>query len=521
MKLFASLVAALELARSDPERIDALAAYLATAPDPDRLAALALLSGQRPKRAVQPADLQLWAAEAAGLPDWLIAACNRVVGDLAETAALILSAPDTADTASLADWITRLDRLAPAPAETRQAALLQAWRSLDATERLLLNKLVTGTFRLSLSPQVQTAALARLTGLSKPEIAQRLARPWAQGATTFSALLHPDDPANAGAAPYPFAPRLATLPLSGSVWHADWVRGGLLCQMVRRHDRPALWSAVGDLITDRFPELAALMAALPDGTVLEGEILARSAGHPVVHAALGQRLTGHRAAPGLVAKAAAVLVPLDVLEWQGADIRQAPLEFRLAILASLHASRPGDPSLHASQTIAPPRLTDLVTLAASARPQCATGVLLRREGSPYPGAGNGEAWHLLVPPPLCIRAVLLYATAPGPGSTGFGDCTFALPDGPVLLPVARINNPFAPNETADLAKWLRANTIARFGPVRQPVPDQVFDIEFQSVLASSRHKSGLLLLAPRVVHWHRAPPMPDPTPIADLRALVD
>src|SRR6056297_528260 len=204
MQRFAALFTALDQTTRTTRKVAALAAYFADAPEPDRLWTIALLSGRRPRRAIQSPRLREWAAERAGLPAWLIEESYPVVGDLAETLSLILPPPERHSDRSLSDWIAGLIAVAPQPEAARKAFVLEAWDSLGATERFVFNKLMTGGFRMGVSQKLMTRALAQATGRDEADLAHRLMGDWTPATTSYADLIEGHDPAASLSRPYPF-----------------------------------------------------------------------------------------------------------------------------------------------------------------------------------------------------------------------------------------------------------------------------------------------------------------------------
>ncbi|NJM82143.1 MAG: ATP-dependent DNA ligase, partial [Tabrizicola sp.] len=337
MNRFAALFSALDSTTKTGAKTAALTDYFHAAPDRDKVWTVALLTGRRPRRAVTSTELRLWAAEAAGIPDWLFEESYTVVGDLAETIALLLPPPRTAVPQSLDETISALLRLSGQPPERRRDAVLAAWSGLPPTERFLFNKLLTGGFRMGVAQGLLTRALAAATGVEETTLAHRLMGDWDPASTPFSALIEGDT--GGSAKPYPFA--LAS-PLEHAPdilgppgdWIAEWKWDGIRGQLIHRDGAFALWSRGEELITDRFPEFAALTDFLPAGTVIDGEILAWdiAANAPQPFAAL-QRRIGRKTVPRkLLAEAPARFLCYDLLEDRGADLRAFPLADRRARL---------------------------------------------------------------------------------------------------------------------------------------------------------------------------------------------
>ncbi|MCX7889925.1 MAG: ATP-dependent DNA ligase [Rhodobacteraceae bacterium] len=526
MQRFAALLAALDATTSVAARVAALAAYLREAPAEDRLWTVALLSGRRPKRTVTAGELRLWAAERAGLPDWLFAEAHAVTGDLAETIALVLPEPQGRDGAGLAVWIGRIRALAGRPAAARKEAILAAWDRLGGEERFLFNKLITGGFRMGVSRRLVTRALAAATGLPEALVQERLMGDWDPAQTDLAGLLSAGDGSAPPGRPYPFclAPPLDIPPArlgDPADWLAEWKWDGIRGQLVRRGGTHHLWSRGEDLITDRFPDLAPLARALPAGTVIDGEILAWGGQAPLPFAALQKRIGARRVSGALLAAAPAVLMGYDLLEWQGRDIRARPLAERRALLDGLVADLPPGLPLRLSPAAGFAAWDELAALRGQARGRGAEGLMLKRRASPY-GAGRrrGDWWKWKLDP-MTVDAVMIYAQAGHGRRAGlFTDYTFALREGDGLVPFARAYSGLTDGEFAEITDWVRRNTLDRWGPVRAVPPVQVFEIAFEGIAPSRRHRSGIAVRFPRILRWRRDKPAAEIDSLATLRSLL-
>ena len=525
MNRFAALFAALDGTTRTTEKTAALAAYFRAAPEPDLLWTVALLSGRRPKRAVNTTDLRLWAAQAAGLPDWLMDEAYAVAGDLAETIALVLPATTTTTDRSLADWITLVASLASLPPEARKATVLTAWSDLGGTERFLFNKLLTGGFRMGVSRGLMTRALAQATGQDVADIAHRLMGDWTPATTTWAALT--ESTGTNPARPYPFA--LASAlddgpePLGDpSDWRAEWKWDGIRGQLIVRDGAFALWSRGEDLITDRFPEFAPLAQTLPQGTVIDAEVLAWAAdGAPLPFAALQTRINRKTVPKKLLATAPAHLLAYDLLEWDNRDIRAEPFDTRRALLDALIATLPPGLPLTASPLLPIPDWHTLAVTRSQSRENMAEGLMLKRGLSPYfTGRKRGDWWKWKTDP-WRVDAVMVYAqSGHGRRADLYTDFTFAVRDGDALVPFAKAYSGLTDAEFGEITQWVKSHTLERFGPVRRVPPDLVFELAFEGIQASPRHKSGIALRFPRIARWRRDKPVAEIDTLETLRALL-
>ena len=473
MIAFASLLAALDAPPAT--RAATLAAWLPNTPEPDRIAALALLSGRRPRRIASPAELRLWVTKVAGLPDWLFAESLALTRDPAETAALILPAPTgPAPAPGLADTLTRLAALSGQPEAIRREALNDLWSRLPPEARIPLNRLATASFRLTLPRPLLAAALSQATGLPAAALAETLAHTLGPDLPlpAWSDLLSPTAPPKGP----PAIPALAAAPTTlgpAQDWLADWAWPGLPLRLDLGPTGLTLRSP-DDILTDRFPGLAPLADHLPNGTTLDATLLVwpEGANRPAAPS-LPQRPTRNTPLR---------LIAHDLLRAGTEDLTHLPLPARRAALADLLTQLPRLP-LSPGQAIPFPDWPTLAAAHAQSRDTGATGLILRHRHT-------DTAWHWPAAP-LTARAVLLYVqTGPTP------ELTLALRDGATLAPVARLP---LPPDGGELLRWTASHTTDRFGPVRQVTPERVYEIAFDGVTASPRRRAGLTLTAPRLI----------------------
>ncbi|MBA3909280.1 MAG: ATP-dependent DNA ligase [Rhodobacter sp.] len=526
MNRFAALFAALDGTTKTGAKTQALADYFRNAPDADRVWTIALLTGRRPRRAVTSTELRLWAAEAAAIPDWLFEESYAVVGDLAETIALLLPPPETTFDLGLAEAIRGQIRLTGQPVDQRKAAVLEAWGKLPATERFLYNKLLTGGFRMGVAQGLLTRALALATGVEEATLAHRLMGDWDPANTTFDALI--EGGAGGDARPYPFA--LASQLEDGPEalgppedWLAEWKWDGIRGQLIVRPGAFALWSRGEELITDRFPELGSLADFLPPGTVIDGEVLAwhKEAERPLAFAALQKRIGRKTVPKALLTSAPARLLAYDLLEDGGTDIRDCPLAHRRARLEEVVAALPPDLPLAISPAVTFGTWDALAQARATAREREAEGVMLKRAASSYfAGRKRGDWWKWKLDP-YTVDAVMLYAQAGhGRRANLFTDFTFGIRDGIELVPFTKAYSGLTDAEFAEITRWVQAHTLERFGPVRKVPAELVFEIGFEGLQSSPRHKSGIALRFPRMLRWRRDKGVDEVDTLQSLRALL-
>lgn len=527
MKTFAALFVRLDQTTKTSAKVAAMAEYFETAADADKLWTVALFSGRRPRRVIAAGVLRDWAAERAGIPPWLFEECYPVVGDLAETISLVLPPPRAggAGDLSLAAWMARLRQLSGADEDTRKAGILAAWDVLGPVERLLFTKLLTGGFRIGVSQKLMTRALARATGRPEPELTHRLMGGWTPDTVTWEGLIESHDPTTDQSRPYPFhlahplEDPAALGPLAG--WAAERKWDGIRGQLILRGGDHHLWSRGEELMTDRFPEFARLRDFLPPGTVIDGEVLAFRDGRPMPFNALQKRIGRKTVPKRLLAETPVILMAYDLLEDDGQDIRDLPFRARRARLDALLAALPPEAPIRPSQLIAADSWDDLARIRDTSRAAMAEGLMLKRCDSPYlAGRRKGDWWKWKVDP-LTVDAVMIYAQAgSGRRANLFTDYTFAVWSGDDLVPFTKAYSGLTDAEFGQITAWVRKNTRQRFGPVRQVTPELVFEIAFEGIQRSTRHKSGVALRFPRMARWRHDKPASEANTLADLHQML-
>lgn len=533
MRRFAALYQRLDRSTATRDKRAALVDYFRDAPAADAAWALWLLAGGKvggaKARIASSGELRAWIAEASGTPDWLVDASYDQVGDLAETLALLLDDPAMpgADI-TLSTWIEqRLAPIANADADTRRAVIVDAWRTLPFAERLVFNKLLTGALRVGVSQGLVQQALAAMSGLDIALIAQRMIGRWTPDADFITGLLsHEAQPGDA-ASPFPFflaSPLEAEPATLGAIdnWLLEWKWDGIRAQLIRREGDVALWSRGEERMDGRFPEIEAALAALPRDAVIDGELLAwrTDDAQPLPFTALQTRIQRRKPGSKTLADTPVRVLAYDLLELDGEDLRERPLYERRQLLEALLAEI-DSPVLRVSPQITVTDWPAAAMLRTEARARGVEGFMLKRLDSPYRhGRKRGDWWKWKIDP-LTIDAVLIYAQAGhGRRSTLHTDYTFALWQGDALVPVAKAYSGLTDAEILQLDRWIRAHTSERFGPVRAVTPLQVFELGFEAVNRSARHKSGIAVRFPRILRWRQDKPAHEADRLETLQALA-
>jgi DNA ligase-1 len=527
MKRFARLFAAIDETTATNEKIAALVEYFRGAPPADAAWAVHFLSGRRPKRLVGSRKLAAWAAAEADIPEWLFEESYHAVGDLAETITLVLPDDGTSSELSLTHWVEqRLLRLRGEDDDVQREVLVGAWRELDRKERFVWNKLLTGSFRVGASLRLVIRALAEVSGVEEGVIAHRLMGGWDPTPEFFQRLIAPDTRDADVSRPYPFflAHPLEAEPASlGDLqdWIAEWKWDGIRAQLIRRADRTFLWSRGEELLAGRFPEVEETGGLLPEGTVIDGELLPWVDGGPLPFAQLQRRIGRTNLGRKILDEVPAVLVAYDLLEVGGTDIRRRPLSERRSRLSALIESVPAAGRLILSPAVSVPDWDALTEARRAARETGAEGLMLKRLSSEYGvGRRRGDWWKWKVDP-LTVDAVLIYAQ-PGSGKRAglFTDYTFGIWEGNHLVPFAKAYSGLTDEEIRKVDAFVRRNTLEKFGPVRTVKPELVFELHFEGIQRSSRHKSGIAVRFPRMARWRTDKKAEEADTLDTVRALL-
>ena len=540
MKRFARLFNELDTSTSTRSKVDALKRYLAIANAADAAWAVYFLAGGKPRQAINSRVLREFAIGASGLPEWLFEESYQAVGDLAETIALLLPPPVRASDGTLAFWIE--ERLLPlrgrAPADVL-AALRDYVEELDTPERFLLIKLIGGGFRVGVSKLLVTRALAEHSGIDAKLVAQRMIGytdvTLAPTPERYLSLIDAGQHVVADGHPYPFfLAHSLTLPVerfedelgAPADWLIEWKYDGIRAQLVRRAGKAWLWSRGEELITERFPEIVECSRSLPDGTVLDGEILVWRDERPQPFALLQKRVTRKSVTAQVLREAPAAFMAYDVLEAGGEDLRLRPQRERRAALERLGA---------AHDLLISPRLTGeswerLALLREQSRDRGVEGLMIKHLDSTYRVGRTKEAtanWWKWKIDPYAVDAVLVYAQrGHGRRASLYSDYTFAvwasesgMPER-ALVPFTKAYSGLTDEEIRKVDAAIRRTTIEKFGPVRSVTPTMVFEIGFEGIQRSPRHKSGIAVRFPRMLRWRHDKPIDEADTLSTLQALL-
>jgi DNA ligase-1 len=538
MKAFAQLFLSLDETNKTNEKVRILKDYFYRVPDTDKMHMLALFTGRSPKRQINSTLFRTWAIEALHLPAWLFEESYHVVGDLAETIALLFP-QNTEQTSSktLTEWIAEINALSNYTEEDKKHWLQYSWSILDTQERFVFNKLMTGSFRVGVSQNLVVKAVADIANLDANVLTHRIMGSWKPEDYTFAQLIQPKQDSEDISRPYPFFlayPIQETSTVQKSVedlqsslgdaseWQAEWKWDGIRAQLIKRDGQLFIWSRGEDLSTDKFPELHPFMKDLPDGTVLDGEILSFRNGLPLPFNILQTRIGRKNLTKKILEDSPVALIAYDCLEFNGEDIRTKTQTERRKILEDLHRDNAYPAIFNISPLITFNSWDELSEIRSQSREMIAEGIMLKRKNATYQvGRRRGDWWKWKIDP-LSIDAVMIYAQkGHGRRADLYTDYTFAVWDGDKLVPFAKAYSGLTDAEINKVDYFVKRNTLEKFGPVRTVKPELVFEIGFEGISKSSRHKSGVALRFPRILRWRLDKPKEEADSIETLKALLD
>jgi len=536
MRAFAQLFTSLDETNKTNEKVKVLKNYFNCVPDTDKMHMLALFSGRKPKRQINATQFRTWAIEASNIPAWLFEESYHVVGDLAETVALLLPDHGNSSNKTLTEWIGEINALNNLPEVEKHDWLTRSWAMLDAQERFVFNKILTGSFRVGVSQNLVIKALADVAELDAATITHRMMGNWMPETYLYEELVHTDTALEDVSRPYPFflaypvqetserqkdPEAMQTLLGNANEWQAEWKWDGIRAQLIKREGEIFIWSRGEDLATDKFPELHALLHHLPDGTVLDGEILSFRNGQPLPFAVLQTRIGRKTLSKKILEDSPVALIAYDCLEYDGEDIRYKTQTERRQLLEGLQATTPYPEVFNISSLITFNSWEQLAETREQSRAMIAEGIMLKRKDAHYQvGRRRGDWWKWKIDP-LSIDAVMIYAQkGHGRRADLYTDYTFAVWDGDKLVPFAKAYSGLTDTEINKVDSFVKRNTLEKFGPVRTVKPELVFEIGFEGINKSTRHKSGVALRFPRILRWRHDKPKEEADTIETLKALL-
>ncbi|HEU4634070.1 MAG TPA: ATP-dependent DNA ligase [Flavisolibacter sp.] len=528
MRQFAALVMQLGTSTKTNEKLEALVRYFSQADEKDSVWVIAIFSGRRPKRAVNTTQLATYAVELMNLPFWLFEESYHTVGDLAETIALLLPEKKTTseNTRPLHYYIEQLKTLEKQAEETRKKFITDSWTDMDFAERFVFNKLITGGFRIGVSQKLMVNALARTLNIEPSVIAHRISGNWDPSSVSFTELLSEHTALSDRSKPYPFYLAYAVEEDVHQLgdpdqWQAEWKWDGIRGQIIKRDGELFVWSRGEELMTEKFPEYHSLKEVLPDGIALDGEIIPCIDQKPLPFALLQTRIGRKNVTKKQLQEAPIAFFAYDLLEYEGKDWRNNSLEVRRAKLEEIITTLQ-HPALLISPVVSFDTWDELAKLRESSRALGAEGFMLKKKSSVYQvGRKRGDWWKWKIDP-LTIDAVMIYAQkGAGRRSNLYTDYTFAVKEGDKLIPFTKAYSGLTDKEFAQVDAFVKRNSLEKFGPVRTVKPELVFEIAFEGIASSNRHKSGVALRFPRISRWRKDKTPEEINTLEDLKKMLE
>ena len=525
MKHFAELINALESTNKTNAKIDAIIDYLERAPDEDKVWFIALFTGKRPKRNVNTNYMKEWALEITQLPSWLFQESYSSVGDLGETLSLILPPPTEKIDKSLSEWMNEIIGLKEKSDAEKKDFVLNSWNGLDYTERLIFNKLLGGSFRIGVSDKTLINALTKFSNQESSALTHSLMGKWQPENTSFKELISAENINPDNSKPYPFC---LAYPLEKDLedlgkpdeWQIEYKWDGIRGQIIRRNDEVFIWSRGEELITEQFPEIKEVVQNMKGNFVLDGEILAVKDNQVLNFNELQKRLNRKTLTKKMLSEIPIQVFAYDLLELEGNDLRQKPISARRVMLEELLLNENPD-NIKISQQIAFENWNELDQIRENSREINSEGLMLKQKNSHYhSGRKKGDWWKWKIDP-LTIDAVLIYAQkGSGRRSAYYTDYTFAVKNEDKLVTIAKAYSGLTDKEIMEVSKFVNKNAIEKFGPVRTVKPELVFEIAFEGIGFSNRHKSGVALRFPRIVRWRKDKKVDEIDDLEEIKKLI-
>ena len=526
MKNFTDLYSQLDSTTKTSVKVSAMADYFNRSDAKNSIWAIALLTGRRPKRPIWTSDLKEWATELAAIPVWLFEESYNVVGDLAETISLLVPVYESQSEKELYSVMKEILELPDKPETEKKQWLYSFWKSMTREELFVFNKLITGSFRVGVSQQLVFKALAKAYTMDERVVAHKLMGSWTPGNNELEDLLFNDDASSDHSRPYPFylAYQL-DIPFSEMGKVDDWIverkYDGIRGQLIVRKGEVHVWSRGEELMTEKFTEFQTLKGLVPSGTVIDGEVLPYRDGKILSFNEMQKRIGRKNISKKILQEVPLCLMCYDLLEYKGEDIRLRPMQERRVLLESLLQEQP-DSILKLSPILPCYSWEDLYTLRNESRLLGCEGLMLKQRESIYEtGRRRGKWWKWKVDP-YTVDAVLIYAqSGHGRRANLYTDYTFAVWDHGELVPFAKAYSGLTDKEILEVDNWIKKNTLEKFGPVRSVKPELVFEIAFEGIARSPRHKSGIALRFPRILRWRKDKKKEDINTKEDLLQLLN
>jgi len=525
MKHFAELINALESTNKTNAKIDAIIDYLERAPDEDKVWFIALFTGKRPKRNVNTNYMKEWALEITGLPFWLFQESYSSVGDLGETISLILPPPAEKIEHTLSEWMNEIIGLKNKTDLEKKEFVLRSWNGLDYTERLIFNKLLGGSFRIGVSDKTLINALTKFTEQESSTLMHSLMGKWQPEEASFHELISAENINPDNSKPYPFC---LAYPLEKDLdelgqpdeWLIEYKWDGIRGQIIRRNDEVFIWSRGEELVTEQFPEIKEVVQNMKGNFVIDGEILAVKDGKVLNFNELQKRLNRKTLTKKMLSEIPIQVFAYDLLELENNDLREKSIASRRAMLEELLLNENPE-NIKISQVIEFDHWDELDQIRENSRDINSEGLMLKQKNSPYhSGRKKGDWWKWKINP-LTIDAVLIYAQkGSGRRSAYYTDYTFAVKNEDKLVTIAKAYSGLTDKEIMEVSKFVNKNAIEKFGPVRTVKAELVFEIAFEGIGFSNRHKSGVALRFPRILRWRKDKTVDEIDDLEEIKKLI-
>ncbi|MCA5003686.1 ATP-dependent DNA ligase [Sphingobacterium bovistauri] len=525
MRAFAKLVHALDSTNKTNQKLEAVHHFFREAEDKDKLWFLALFSGRRPKRAVSTTLLREWAKEITKIPEWLFLESYSSVGDLGETISLLLPDPKGYMEYSLSEWMDKINQLPFYDEYEKKQFILKVWGSLPHQERFIFNKLLGGSFRLGLSTKGLVNAISSYYNLDASIVSHSIMGEWTVQNSNFEELVHGEYVDSNLSKPYPFC---LAYPIENieetlsdlSKWQIEYKWDGIRGQVIKRNDEIFIWSRGEELITDQFPEIVNEVRKWEGDFVLDGEILAIANGEILNFTALQKRLNRKVLSKKILEEVPVGMYVYDILEHNNKDLRNESMSYRRKMLESYFVNKQLI-SIKLSTIVKSESLVELSYIRERAREINSEGLMLKHKDSVYHvGRKKGDWWKWKIAP-LTIDAVLIYAQkGSGRRSSQYTDYTFAVRDNENLVTIAKAYSGLTDKEIQEVSRFVNKNAVEKFGPVRTVKPELVFEIAFEGIGWSTRHKAGVALRFPRILRWRKDKTVAEIDDLESVKKLI-
>lgn len=527
-KKFSDLIHLIGKSIKTKDKVSALSDFFLEADGKDKIWLIALFTHRKPKRIISNVILSKWCCDFSNIPEWLFKECYSSTGDMAETIALLL--PDYSESDrflnSLSFYLEKMIFLENRSDDVKKEFICEQWMKMNRAERFVFNKLLTGNFRIGVSQSTIIHALSNTYNISKSVLAHRLMGKWDPFTFTFTDLISSNPEEADISKPYPF---FLSSPISRNPeslehlheWQAEWKWDGIRGQIIKRNNEFFVWSRGEELISEKFPEYNEFASLLPNGTVLDGEIIPILNGKVLSFSLMQTRISRKRLSKQILLKAPISFIAFDILEWEGNDIRDRTLIYRREILRNLIKAI-SKTTLIFSEEIQFSTWKHLSSLREISRSNGTEGIMLKKKDSTYQTGRKVGSWWKWKIDPLTIDAVLVYAQkGHGRRSNLYSDYTFAVKDGDKLVTFAKAYSGLNDIEIARVDSFIKKNLLEKFGPVRTVKPELIFEIAFEGIAESKRHKSGIALRFPRISRWREDKRLSDINTLDDLKDMLD